>query len=121
MSITRRIFMSGVAAMLSVIRIPGALAREVVQTQKDDLDDYEYCAPIEYLEVGEREDMLGGPATEPGWYLHPECWIGCCKTEGPFPNKEAALEADRIRWERIAKSSRGGGKVDGGTGVLEPF
>jgi hypothetical protein len=30
---------------------------------EDKFDDYEYLAPIEYLEVGEREDMLGGPAT----------------------------------------------------------
>lgn len=100
MNITRRIFTTGLAAILSAFRIPNVSAREVVSIPDDDFDD----APIQYLEVGEREDMLGGPATEAGWYLHPECMIGCCKSDGPFPTKAAALEADRIRWQEIAES-----------------
>ena len=83
--------------------------------------DFEDDAPIEYLEIGEREDMHGGPATEAGWYLHPECMIGCCETKGPFSSKEAALEADRIRWEEIARNSRSRSKVEGGTKPIEPF
>ncbi len=85
--------------------------------------DFEDDAPIQYLEVGERDDMLGGPATEAGWYLHPECMIGCCETKGPFSSKEAALEADRIRWDEIAKSIRSKNDTKRGTKEkeIEPF
>ncbi len=88
---------------------------------EDDLDDYEDDAPIQYLEVGEREDMLGGPATEAGWYLHPECMIGCCKSDGPFPTKAAALEADRIRWEEIIRSLRSKNDMERDTKPIEPI
>ena len=88
---------------------------------KDDLDDFKDDAPIQYLEVGEREDMLGGPATEAGWYLHPECMVGCCKSKGPFPTKAAALVADRIRWEEIAKSSKSKNDIEDGLKEIEPF
>ena len=83
----------------------------------------EHDAPIEYLEVGEREDMLGGPATEAGWFLHPECMRGCCASEGPFPTREAALEVDRMRWDRIAKGIRSKKDKDRGTKEkeIEPF
>ena len=100
MTISRRIFMYGLAAVLSVISIPGVSASEEMEMPEDEFDDYEYEPPIEYLEVGERWEMLGGPATEPGWYLHPECWIGCCKSKGPFQSREDALEADRIIWDK---------------------
>jgi hypothetical protein len=83
-----------------------AAHRETLEMPEDRFDDHEDDVPIEYLEVGECEEMLGGPATEPGWYLHPMCMIGCCASQGPFPSREAALEADRIRWDRIAKSAR---------------
>ena len=99
MTISRRIFMYGLAAVLSVISIPGVSASEEMEMPEDEFNDYEYEPPIEYLEVGERWEMLGGPATEPGWYLHPECWIGCGKSKGPFHSRESALEADRIRWD----------------------
>jgi len=83
--------------------------------------DYEDDAPIEYLEVAECEEMLGGPVTEAGFYLHPLCSIGCCKSEGPFPTREAALEADRIRWDKIAKSLKSGNDTERGTKPIEPF
>ena len=83
---------------------------------EDRFDDYEGGAPIEYLEVGECEDMLGGPATEPGWYLNPECMIGCCDSQGPFPSREAAVAADRIRWDEIAKSMKNGKAGEHDTG-----
>jgi len=67
-------------------------------------DETEMDPPIEFLEVGELEEMLGGPATERGWYLHPVCRIGCCASDGPFQSREAAVAADRRRWEDIAKS-----------------
>jgi hypothetical protein len=117
MNITRRIFTTGLAAVLSVFRITGVSAREAVNIPDDDFDD----APIQYLEVGEREDMLGGPATEAGWYLHPECMIGCCKSEGPFPTKAAALEADRICWQEITKRSKSEDDTEEGPKVLEPL
>ncbi len=117
MNITRRIFTTGLAAVLSVFRITGVSAREAINIPDDDFDD----APIQYLEVGEREDMLGGPAKEAGWFLHPECMIGCCKSEGPFPTKAAALEADHIRWEQIAESLRSKDYTDDGPKVIEPF
>jgi hypothetical protein len=88
---------------------------------EDEFDDYEDDAPIEYLEVGEREEMLGGPAIEPGFYLHPLCSIGCCKSEGPFPTKEAALEADRIRWEEIVKSPKSKNDMEDGPKEIEPL
>jgi hypothetical protein len=118
---TRRIFMTGLAAVLSVIRIPGVSARAAIEMPEDEFNDYENDAPIEYLEVGEREDMLGGPATEAGWYLHPTCMVGCCETKGPFSSRENALEADRIFWDEMAKRRRSKSKVDGGTEEIEPF
>ena len=101
MTVTRRIFMSGLAAVLSTFCIPGVSATEETDLPEDKLYDSEYLVWIEYLEVGECEEMRGGPATEPGWYLHPKCWIGCCNSEGPFPSREAALEADRNLWYKI--------------------
>ncbi len=83
--------------------------------------DHEDDAPIEYLEVAECEEMLGGPVTEAGFYLHPLCSIGCCKSEGPFPTREAALEADSIRWEEIAESLRNRKDKERGTEAIEPF
>ena len=85
---------------------------ETMEVPEERFDDHEDAAHIEYLEVGEREEMLGGPATEPGWYLHPECMIGCCHSQGPFPSREAALEADRIRWDEIAKNMRSGNDME---------
>jgi hypothetical protein len=108
MFITRRVFVTGLAALLSVIRIPGVLASEKVDAPEFEYDEHEFEPFIEYLEVSECEDMLGGPATAPGWYLHPVCMIGCCDSQGPFPSREAAVAADRIRWERIAKSAQSG-------------
>ena len=110
MSITRRIFMSGLAAVLAVFRIPNVLASENVDAPEDQYDEQEFEPFIEYLEVGECEEMLGGPATEPGWYLHPDCMIGCCGSQGPFPSREAAVAAGRILWDEIAKN-KGSGKA----------
>ena len=101
MFITRRTLMVGLA-VLSAFRIPGLAAKQEPDFPEDDFDD----APIQYLEVGECPEMLGGPATEPGWFLHPECMIGCCPSLGPLPTKEAAIEADRLRWERITEGLR---------------
>jgi hypothetical protein len=98
MSMTRRIFMAGLAAVLSVIRIPGVSASKKVIIGENVYEESDFDPYIEYLEVGERGEMLGGPATEAGWYLHPDCMIGCCKSKGPFPSKEDALEANRISW-----------------------
>jgi hypothetical protein len=105
-SSTRRIFMRGLTTLLALVTIPGLPAWQLEAELEDDFDDCEYVSPIEYLEVGECEEMLGGPAREPGWYLHPTCMIGCCKTEGPFPTRDAALEADSIRWKQIAENSK---------------
>jgi hypothetical protein len=105
MSLTRRVFLAGLAAVLAAVHIPTVWALAKPDLPEDDFDEDDYGPPIEYLEVGEREEMLGGPATEPGWYLHPECMMGCCKSTGPFPSREAAVEADRVLWENIAKNS----------------
>jgi hypothetical protein len=107
-SIPRRIFVAGLAAVISVFRIPDGLAEEPKGTSENEFDDYDFEPPIEYLKIGECEDMLGGPAKEAGYYLHPECMIGCCHSKGPFPTKEVALEADRIHWEEIAKATKEG-------------
>ena len=106
MNITRRVLMTGLAAALSVIRFPAALATENLDFPEDAFDDNDCLPYIEYLEVGEGSEMLGGPATTPGWYLHPDCMIGCCASLGPFASREAAEEADRLRWEEIARDSR---------------
>jgi hypothetical protein len=112
LSIARRVFVTGLAAALSVFRIPGVLASEKVDAPEFEYDEYEYEPFIEYLEVGECEDMLGGPVTEAGWYLHPVCMIGCCNSDGPFPSREAAVAADRVRLDRIAKSARSGNDME---------
>jgi hypothetical protein len=98
MAFTRRIFMTGLAAVLSVIRIPGVSASKKVIVGENVYDESDFEPYIEYLEVGEGWEMLGGSATEAGWYLHPDCMIGCCKSKGPFPSREDALEANRISW-----------------------
>ena len=107
-SMPRRIFVAGVAAVMSAFRIPEGLAKEPKGTSENVFDDYDFEPPIEYLEIGECEDMLSGPAKEAGYYLHPECMIGCCHSKGPFATKESAMEADRIRWEEIADSTKVG-------------
>ena len=106
MSLTRRVLITWLAAALAAVRIPGVLALEKLDLPEDGFDDDDDGPFIEYLEVGEREEMLGGPAIEPGWYLHPVCMMGCCETKGPFPSREAALEANRILWEKFARSSQ---------------
>jgi hypothetical protein len=78
-----------------------------VNTREDVFDDYDDGVFIEYLEVGDRPEMLGGPATEPGWYLHPVCMMGCCVSDGPFPSRKAAKEADRDRSSKITGRTRG--------------
>ena len=103
MFITRRIFTSGLAALLSVIRIPGVSVLEPMEMPEDEFDDYEYGPSIYYLEVGELEEMWGGPATKSGWYIQPVCnAVECCRPKGPFQSKEAALEADRISLDEVA-------------------
>ncbi len=87
----------------------------------NEFDNHEDNAPIEYLEIGERKEMLGGPATEAGWYLHPRCMIGCCKSDGPFSSEEAALEVDRIIWERIARNSQSRSETEHGRNTIKPF
>jgi len=105
MTISRRIFMYGLAAVLSVISIPGVSASEDMDIPEDEFDDNEYEPTIYYLEVGECEEMWGGPATEPGWYIHPMCnAVGCCRPWGPFHTREAAVEADRISYVEAAQS-----------------
>jgi hypothetical protein len=108
MSIPRRTFISGLAAVLSVFRNSGVSAREAMETLKNEFDDHKYDPPIEYLEVGEGEEMLGVSASEPGWYLHSMFVAGYRKSEGPFQSREAAWEADRIRWGEIVKIARSG-------------
>ena len=61
---------------------------------------------IEFLEIGDRPEMLGGPATEPGWYLHPECMMGCCESAGPFRTLAAAVEADRVLREQFREGMK---------------
>lgn len=123
MSITRRIFTSGLAAVLSLFRIP-SLSASVNQSAPEDDGDYgthevRSFEHIEYLAVGEREEMMYGPAEEAGWYLHPVCSVGCCESEGPFLTKEEAIEADRIRWEEIAEGARRDPELSFGS--IEPF
>ena len=121
MFITRRILITGLAAALSVIHLPAAIATENMDLPEDAFDDDDCLPFIEYLEVGEGSEMLGGPATKPGWYLHPECMIGCCASLGPFSSREAAEEADRLRWERIAKSFENGGAEEREMKEILPF
>jgi hypothetical protein len=102
MSLSRRALLAWLAAALAAVRFPGVSAQAETDMDEDGFDDHE----IQYLEVGECEDMLGGPAAEPGWYLHPVCMIGCCPSRGPFPSRAAAQEADRIRYKEIAESAR---------------
>lgn len=91
MSITRRMFMIGLAAVLSVIRIPGVSASKKLIVGETVYYESKFEPNIEYLEVGECWEMLGGSITEAGWHLHPECMIGCCKSKGPFPSRKDAL------------------------------
>jgi hypothetical protein len=99
---------AGLATVISVFRITDDLVVEPKRTSVKELDDNNFGPPIEYLETGEGEDMLGGSAKVAGYYLHPECMIGCCHSKGPFPTKEAALEADHIRWAEITKAEKEG-------------
>ena len=112
--------MAGLAAALSLVRVPGVSALENADELEEDYDT-NFGPYIEYLDIGDCEDMLGGPAIQAGWYLHPECMIGCCKSEGPFQIREAALEADRIRWEDITKNSRSRNDAPLRQEDLEPF
>jgi hypothetical protein len=105
-SIPRRIFVAGLAAVMSAFSIPNVSATKPTGTSENEFDDYYFEPQIEYLEIGECEDMLGGPAEEAGYYLHPECMMGCCHSKGPFLTKEAALEQDRIRWAEITKAEK---------------
>jgi hypothetical protein len=88
---------------------------------QDTVNDYDNGPFIEYLKAGERPEMLGGPAIEPGWYLHPECMMGCCESDGPFPSRDAALDADRARWDKIRESLKSNEFTGGANGEPEPF
>lgn len=121
MTITRRIFMSGLAALLpgATITTPssqhldeGPEAKEVKvnadgQTMEEIIDNLkaEPVYLVEYLEVGECEEMMGGPAKKSGWYLHPGCMIGCCPSKGPYACQEDAEEVFRLTWECIVRES----------------
>ena len=65
---------------------------------------------IEYLGVGDRPEMLGGPAAEAGWYLHPECMMGCCNSEGPFRTLASAVEEDRVLREQFREGMKSRGR-----------
>jgi hypothetical protein len=47
MTIKRRIFVSGLAALLSVIRLPGVLASEESNMPEIDFEDYDYGPFVE--------------------------------------------------------------------------
>ena len=122
MFISRRLFVSGLTAFLSVVTIPGISAsKDATQKPEKEFFDFEEDGVyVEYLKVDERPEMLGGSAKQPGWYLHPICCIGCCKSEGPFSSRKVAFEADRVRWERIRRSQSEKNK-ERDMGEIEPF
>lgn len=52
---------------------------------------------IDYQKKGARVGWEGGPVIKTGWYVHPFCTAGCCRPDGPYLTKEAALLISR-RW-----------------------
>jgi hypothetical protein len=121
MFITRRIFMCGLAAVLSVAPTAALFAQqrdEELETSKVKLNCYgqtleeviheirtERIYVIEYLEVGVGWDMLGGPAKKTGWYIHPECMIGCCPSKGPYSSREEAEKIYRLKGEKQTREA----------------
>ena len=58
MSFSRRFFMAGLAAVLSVFRVPGISASETDDTPEFVYDVHEFRPFIDYFEVGEGEEIL---------------------------------------------------------------
>jgi len=65
--------------------------------------NYDGLYDIGYLVVGEGPDMLGGPATSEGWYVHPPCMVGCCASLGPYQTLELAIVTARKLEEKVMK------------------
>ena len=121
MTITRRVFTSGLAAVLSVLPIPAFSFQqrdEKLETSKVKLNCYgqtleeviheirtEPIYVIEHLDIGEGWDMLGGPAKKTGWYIHPECMIGCCPSEGPYSSRKKAEKVYRLKGEKETREA----------------
>ena len=117
---TRRLFMSGLTAVLSIAPISSLFARqrgeelEVTevkvncygQTLEEVIHEiWTESVPVEYLKVGECSDMFGGPAEMPGWYIHPNCMIGCCPSRGPYSCQEEAENIYRSEGERNSREA----------------
>ena len=113
MFIAHRIWVAVWAAVLSVLLRPSSPKAAFCNP---DFDPF-----IEYLEVGEGQKMRGGPALLKGWYLHPSCMIGCCNSEGPFQNREEALEVDRLHWDEITKELAEKRNLNKEDSLIEPF
>ena len=56
---------------------------------------WRWSPEIEHAETGSNADWRGGAVKEPGWYVHPLCYAGCCRPDGPFDTKEGALLTHR--------------------------
>lgn len=63
----------------------------------DDFASWYWNPVIDYQKKGVKAGWSGGPVTKTGWYVHPMCTAGCCRPEGPYLTKEAALLISR-RW-----------------------
>jgi hypothetical protein len=119
MTITRRVFMTGLAAMLSVAPAASLFSRQ----RDEELEKSEakvnangqtleeaihaiWTEPVNlvaYHDIGECPDMLGGPAKKSGWYIHPDCMVGCCPSEGPYSSREEAEKLYRSKWEKSVR------------------
>jgi len=115
--------MSGLAAVLSVMPTTALFSKqrdeeleksEVLvnadgQTLEEVLHEIwtEPVTLVAYHDIGECPDMLGGPAKKSGWYIHPDCMVGCCPSEGPYSSREEAEYLYRLKWDKSARKSLG--------------
>ena len=61
----------------------------------DDFARWYWNPKIDHQKKGAGANWSGGRVSMTGWYVHPMCTAECCRPEGPYLTKDAALLISR--------------------------
>lgn len=51
--------------------------------------------PVVFHRAGDGDDWRGGPVSQDGWYIHPNCIAECCRPRGPYASQGTATTVER--------------------------